>query len=148
MAQPAAFTAIRDGQQCLCCNSCACRKLLGCFACTECCLDGVSVVAGSTSEEEEHDIGLVPSNATALGYVLFSTHLVFVCVCSNSPTHSLTHSHTHTLVTLKFLASEDTAHRRFISQESLFPPRTCLERFKVRRVSVDVPSFVVISSFP
>ena len=98
MAQPVAFTAIRDGQQCLCCNSCAFRKMLGCFACCECCLDGVSVVAGSTSEAEGHEIGLVPSNATALGYVLFSTHLVFVCVCvqTHPLTHSLTHSLTHT----------------------------------------------------
>ena len=59
MKQPVAFTAIRDGQQCLCCNSCAFRKMLGCFACCECCRDGVTVVAGTTSEAEGHEIGLV-----------------------------------------------------------------------------------------
>jgi len=68
MKQPVAFTAIRDGQQCLCCNSCAFRKMLGCFACCECCRDGVTVVAGTTSEAEGHEIGLVPSTANAIGF--------------------------------------------------------------------------------
>ena len=72
MAQPPVFTAIRDGQQCCCCNGCfgpcCINKCLGCYACCDLCLDGTSVVAGATNEVEDSDIGKVPGGANVLGY--------------------------------------------------------------------------------
>ena len=82
MKQPVAFTAIRDGQQCLCCNSCACRKMLGCFACCECCRDGVTVVAGTTSEAEGHEIGLVVFERMVFERMVFSARSTRISLSS------------------------------------------------------------------
>jgi len=59
--QPVAFTAIRDGTQCVPINGCFPGMCLGHLACFDCCLDGVTVVAGGTSEETSVDIGKVDS---------------------------------------------------------------------------------------
>jgi len=50
---PVAFTMIRDGTQFpLCCNKC-----VGCFICTSCCADGMTLVAGGTNEQDDKEIG-------------------------------------------------------------------------------------------
>lgn len=60
MQTPVAFTAIRDGNQCFCCNGCNDRKCIGGYACCTCCLNESVVVAGATDEGEElHNIGNV-----------------------------------------------------------------------------------------
>jgi len=72
MRQPVAFTAVRDGTQCCPCAGCfpwMCNKNYGCFACCDCCLDGITVVAGATQEESDVDIGkLDPAQAGIIGH--------------------------------------------------------------------------------
>jgi hypothetical protein len=53
LATPVALTMIRDGTQFPSC----CNKCVGCFACTDCCTDGMTLVAGSVAHNDTKEIG-------------------------------------------------------------------------------------------
>jgi hypothetical protein len=53
LATPVAFTMLRDGTQFPAC----CNKCVGCYACTDCCTDGMTLVAGSVPHEDTKQIG-------------------------------------------------------------------------------------------
>merc|ERR1711907_841390 len=50
---PTAFTMVRDGTQFPAC----CNKCVGCCILTDCCADGMTMVAGSTAESSTKEIG-------------------------------------------------------------------------------------------
>jgi hypothetical protein len=52
-AVPVSLTMIRDGTQFPAC----CNKAVGCFVCTTCCTDGMTLVAGKTAEADKKEIG-------------------------------------------------------------------------------------------